>query len=143
MTSESSVHKSAVISSDTLAVEFLCQQLLGEVAARDFGAEDIFGIHLGFEEAFINAIKHGNKEDKNKQISIEYLITDDRFEITITDEGEGFNPESVPDPRSEENLYKISGRGMFLMRSYMDIVEYNKKGNSVRMVKNKTMERNG
>ena len=143
MTSEASVEKSTVISSDTLAVDLLCQQLLGEISARDFGAEDIFGIHLGLEEAFINAIKHGNKKDKNKQISIEYLITDDRFEITITDEGEGFDPKSVPDPRSEENLYKTSGRGMLLMRSYMDIIEYNNKGNSVRMVKNRTTHRDG
>lgn len=143
MTSEASVQKSALISSDILAIDFLCQQLLGEVAARDFSAEDIFGIHLGIEEAFINAIKHGSKEDKDKQISIEYLITDDRFEITITDKGEGFDPESVPDPRREENLYKTSGRGMLLMRSYMDIVEYNRKGNSVRMVKNKTTQRDG
>lgn len=143
MASEASIQKSTVISNDTQAAEFLCQQLLGEVSAKGFGAEDIFGIHLGLEEAFINAIKHGNKNAKNKQISIEYLITDDRFEITITDEGNGFEPESVPDPRSEENLYKISGRGMLLMRSYMDIIEYNKKGNSVRMVKNKTAQREG
>jgi serine/threonine-protein kinase RsbW len=55
----------------------------------------------------------------------------------VTDEGDGFDPGAVPDPRYGENLYKPEGRGLFLMRSYMDVVKFNERGNSVCMVKHK------
>ena len=83
----------------------------------------------------INAVKHGNSRTPHKQIRVDYSITDDRFEISITDEGKGFQPEAVPDPRCGENLYKATGRGMLLMRAYMDCVEYNIAGNWVHMIK--------
>ena len=135
MAYKASMQKSKVISSDTVSVERLCQQLLAEVTAGDFNAEDTFAIHLAIEEAFLNAAQHGNQQDKTKKINVEYLITPDKFDISIFDEGNGFDPEKVPDPRCTENLYKSSGRGLLLMRSYMDIVEYNKEGNGVHMIK--------
>ena len=139
MASDASIRKSVVISSDTLELEQLSQQLLAETAANDFSEEDIFAIHLAIEEAFVNAVKHGNKNNKEKQVKVEYSVTTDKLDISVTDEGEGFDPDSVPDPRCGENLYKSSGRGMLLMQSYMDLVEYNEKGNSVHMIKNKTV----
>jgi serine/threonine-protein kinase RsbW len=137
MVSKSPVHKSVVIESNAVAVERLCRQLLGEAAANNFDGEDIFAIHLALEEALLNAVQHGNKADAGKQISIECLITPAKFDISITDQGTGFDPDVVPDPRSEENLYKLCGRGLLLMRSYMDVVEYNETGNCVHMVKYK------
>jgi serine/threonine-protein kinase RsbW len=138
MVSDSLVHKSVVINSSRSAVEQLCSRLLEAVAARDFNGDDIFAIHLALEEALLNAICHGNKQDTAKQIKVEYFITPAKFEISITDGGAGFDPEAVPDPRAEENLYKCCGRGLLLMRSYMDAVEYNEAGNCVHMVKHKT-----
>ena len=58
----------------------------------------------------------------------------------MTDEGDGFDPQAVPDPRYGENLYKIKGRGLLLMRSYMDAVEFNERGNRVRMIRYKNKE---
>ena len=138
MASESSVHKSVVIKSSRAAVEALCSQLFEAAAGRDFDGDDIFAIHLALEEALLNAICHGNKQDSGKTIKVEYFITPAKFEVSITDEGTGFDPDAVPDPRAEENLRKCSGRGLFLMRSYMDTVEYNKTGNCVHMVKHKS-----
>ena len=92
-------------------------------------------MHLALEEAFINAIKHGNKMEPSKAVKIDYSIEPDKIEICMTDEGEGFDPEVIPDPRYGDNLYKPAGRGMLLMRSFMDVVEYNKQGNSVRMIR--------
>lgn len=142
MVSDSLVHKSVVINSSRGAVEHLCSQLLEAAAAKDFNGDDVFAIHLALEEALLNAMQHGNKRDAARQITIEYFITPAKFEISITDEGAGFDPNGVPDPRCEENLRKCSGRGLLLMRSYMDAVEYNETGNCVHMVKHKTKARN-
>jgi serine/threonine-protein kinase RsbW len=89
------------------------------------------------EEAFINAVRHGNKMDPAKGIKIDYSVALDKVEVAVTDEGSGFDPKAVPDPRYGENLYKPEGRGLFLMRSYMDEIGFNENGNSVSMVKYK------
>ena len=142
MVSDSLVHKSVVIDSSRGAVEQLCKQLLKAAAAKDFDGDDVFAIHLALEEALLNAIQHGNKQDAGKQIKVEYFVTPAKFEVSITDEGPGFDPDVVPDPRAEENLRKCCGRGLLLMRSYMDEVEYNQTGNCVHMVKHKTQAPN-
>jgi serine/threonine-protein kinase RsbW len=129
------MHRTAVIQSSHDLVHKLCREILAEVKRNDFDQDDVFGIHLAIEEALINAVKHGNREDPLKQISVTYSITADKFDISITDEGHGFHPETVPDPRCGENLYKVTGRGMLLMRAYMDSVEYNEDGNCVQMTK--------
>lgn len=138
MTSESSEYKSIVIESESSAVGRVFEHLLGEAREHGFGKDDLFAIHLALEEAIVNAIKHGNDNDPTQKIRIRYLINDEKFEVSIADSGKGFRPDEVPDPRLEENLYKPCGRGMLLMKSYMDTVEYNKAGNEVHMLKYKS-----
>ena len=135
MVSEGLSHKSVVLANENSVLEQMCQKLLDEASKQGFEREDLFAIHLALEEAFLNAVKHGNKMDPNKKVYIKYLITPQKFDISVGDDGCGFNPSSVPDPREGDNLYKSSGRGLLLMRSYMDTVEYNKQGNCVHMVK--------
>jgi len=89
------------------------------------------------EEAFENAVKHGNKMDPAKKVKVEYSVDSDKIEISITDEGNGFKPNSVANPRLGSGLYKTSGRGLLLMNSYMDAIKYNDRGNSVYMVRYK------
>ncbi len=132
------VQKSRVVASCVSAIERICRELLDDVAGCGFDEDEVFGIHLALEEAFVNAIKHGNKADEHRSVSIEYFITPVKVDISISDEGAGFTPEAVPDPRSEENLYKSGGRGLLLMRSHMDVVEHNDKGNCVHMIKYRT-----
>ncbi|MBA4187354.1 MAG: ATP-binding protein [Planctomycetaceae bacterium] len=100
---------------------------------------DIFSIKLALEEALVNAIKHGNQMDPDKRVFVAYCIRPTRFEIKITDEGEGFNPEDVPDPTAIENLERPCGRGLLLMRGFMTEVAYHGKGNCVSMA----LEKNG
>ena len=114
-----------------------CSRILVELEANDFSKEDVFAAHLAAGEAFLNAVRHGNKMDPTKEIKIDYLVSMDKIEISVMDEGDGFDPEAVPDPRCDENLYKPNGRGLFLIRSYMDEVEFNERGNLIRMVKYK------
>jgi serine/threonine-protein kinase RsbW len=137
MASETPVTHSAVVESTSSAVSSVCESILSRLKANRFGEEDIFAVHLALEEAFINAVKHGNKMDAVREVRIDYSVAPDKVEVTVTDGGEGFDPNAVPDPRYGENLYKPEGRGLFLMRSYMDVVTFNERGNSVCMVKYK------
>ena len=127
--------RSVVVSSTLTAATEVYEQIVPMLQAYHFSEEDVFAIHLAMEEAVINAVKHGNRMAPNKTIKIDYDISPEKFEIRITDEGKGFDPASIPDPRYGDNLYKPAGRGMLLIRSFMDVVEYNKRGNSVRMAR--------
>jgi serine/threonine-protein kinase RsbW len=137
MTAKLPITRSVVVASKPNAIQKPCTQFLSELEDGGFSDEDIFATHLALEEAFSNAVNHGNKADRDKEIEIKYLVSSDKVEITIADEGEGFDPESVPDPRCGENLYRPEGRGLFLIRSYMDVVEFNAKGNCLHMVRYK------
>lgn len=102
---------------------------------RGCGEDVLFAVRLALEEAIVNAIRHGNKSDPNKKIHVSYLIEDARIVISVEDEGPGFDLDSVPDPTAEENLEADHGRGILLMRVYMDEVVYNDRGNKVILTK--------
>lgn len=137
MASKAPFNCSIVFESKPSAVVEVCKQVLEKLKENNFSKDDIFAVHLTLEEAFLNAVKHGNKMDPNKKVKVDYSIDSERVEISITDEGNGFEPESVADPRFGVGLYEPGGRGLLLMNSYMDIVKYNKQGNSVYMVRYK------
>jgi serine/threonine-protein kinase RsbW len=101
----------------------------------EYAEKEIFGIRLALEEALVNAMKHGNQMDRDKKVHITYTITPGRFDIHIADEGPGFDPQDVPDPTAVENLERPCGRGLMLMRYYMNEVCYSERGNSVTMSK--------
>lgn len=137
MASEASINCSIVVDSKPSAVVEVCKEILSKLEEHNFDKDDIFAVHLTFEEAFLNAVKHGNKMDPTKKVKIDYSVSSEKVEITITDEGAGFEPESIGDPRFGNGLYEPGGRGLLLMNSYMDIVKYNGQGNSVYMVRYK------
>jgi serine/threonine-protein kinase RsbW len=126
-----------VVESKPSAVAVLCKPILCKLEGSGFSKEDVFAVHLALEEAFINAVRHGNKMDPSKKVTIDYSVDLDKVEISMTDQGEGFDPGGVPDPRVGENLYKPQGRGLLLMNSYMDVVKFNERGNCVHMVRYK------
>ncbi|MFI4912286.1 MAG: ATP-binding protein [Sedimentisphaeraceae bacterium JB056] len=115
-------------------VQCLFQKIIDDIALN-ISDDDLFAIELSFVEAVNNAMIHGNGRSKKKKVKIDYGINDDSIEITITDQGEGFNSQTLPDPTDNCNLTKDSGRGLLLMEHYMDYVNYNKKGNQVKMRK--------
>jgi len=132
-----SISRSVVVASTPMAVIGVCKQIVTGLEANDFSEEDVFAIHLALEEAFVNAVRHGNKMEATKAVKIDYSVGIDRVEVCVTDEGQGFDPDVIPDPRYGDNLFKPAGRGLLLIKSFMDIVEYNKQGNSLRMVRYK------
>ena len=98
-----------------------------------FDEHSVFAIKLALEEALINAIKHGNKLDKRKTVRVEWDISPAAAEITIEDQGPGFDRKSVPDPTDEPNLEKLTGRGILLMESYMHDVHWSRGGRRIEM----------
>ena len=82
------------------------------------------GFALAASEAASNSIVHGNKLDKNKDISVELCCVDNIIELKISDKGKGFDPEKVPDPTVPENILKDSGRGIFIMKSFLTDLQY-------------------
>jgi serine/threonine-protein kinase RsbW len=135
MTSQTPTTGSIVVDSRPSSLGDVCKQILEYVKSKQFGEEDQFAVHLALEEAFNNAVEHGNAGDPAKTVQIEYSIDERRIEIRMTDQGHGFDPHKVPDPRIEENLYQARGRGLLLMNAYMDVVQYNPSGNSIHMVR--------
>lgn len=92
-------------------------------------------LFIALDEAFVNAVKHGNKFDANKLVKITAEVSTTEARFTIEDEGEGFDVHSIPDPRNPENLFKTSGRGVLFIHNIMDEVAYNERGNRLTMVK--------
>lgn len=123
------------ITSDYTQAKNVEDQLVSRAEAYHYDEEVVFALRLSLEEALSNAIRHGNKGNANKKVKVRYLINSDIIDIYVEDEGEGFNPTDVPDPTSQENLSIPSGRGIMLMRAYMNKVEYNAVGNVIHLVK--------
>lgn len=99
--------------------------------------DEVYGKYmLSLVECVNNAIVHGNKLDPNKMVHIHYLINNQRIVVTVTDEGDGFDPDSLPDPTAEENLTKECGRGIFLMRNLCDEIDFTDNGRTVTMTFN-------
>jgi len=123
------------IASDFAAGRDVQTAILDDIERAGFSEEASFAIRLTLEEALINAIKHGNKLDPAKQVHVEYRVDPRTAEITIEDEGPGFDRAAIPDPTAQENLCRLHGRGILLMESYMSQVEWSRHGRRVRMVK--------
>ena len=86
--------------------------------------DTIANLAIAVTELVNNAIKHGNKLIKDKNVTVSLICAPDRIEISVADEGEGFDPDSIPDPLAEENLMKEIGRGIFIVNSLIDEVRY-------------------
>ena len=92
-------------------------------------------LFVALDEAFVNAVKHGNKNDPSKLLKITAELSPTEASFTVEDEGEGFDIREIPDPCDPANLFRTSGRGVLLIYNIMDEVEYNAQGNRVKMVK--------
>lgn len=109
-------------------------QIIQTARGAGFDESVCFGIQLAIDEALSNAIKHGNRNDPQRVVHVTYHVDGNRLHLRIGDEGDGFDPDQIDDPTSEENLESPTGRGIFLMRAYMTSIEYNDLGNEVVLV---------
>jgi len=118
----------------------LVAERVGRMAGLDDDARHWVGISV--RESVINAIKHGNKFDRAKHVFVEMTMrpagAPSELLVRVRDQGTGFNPETVPDPLAPENMLKASGRGLFLIHTFMDHVSLERAeggGTEIRMVK--------
>jgi serine/threonine-protein kinase RsbW len=132
------VFKRLVIPSDFSAVVAAEETVLKEVSPLGYGQSSLFGIKLALEEGLNNAIRHGNRLDPRKTVQLDYEVSREHVVIEIADQGLGFDPQGVPDPTADENLEKPSGRGIMLMRAYMDEVRYSRDGKQLHMMKRRS-----
>jgi serine/threonine-protein kinase RsbW len=96
--------------------------------------DDIYGnIMIAVTEAVNNAIKHGNAQNKDKNVSLSLSLDESMIRFVVRDEGQGFDYENLPDPTSPENIEKIGGRGIFLMKHLSDEVDFKDKGRIVEL----------
>ena len=116
---------------------------IGRMAGLD--EDSLHWVSVAVRESVVNAIKHGNKSDESKRVVVEFtpvpVVEPEELVIRVQDEGEGFDPEEIADPLAPENILKSSGRGIFLIRSFMDDVQLQRgktRGMEVRMVKKVT-----
>lgn len=101
-----------------------------EIAARKLH----LNLRVGLTEALSNAMLYGNQDDPGKRVLVEVMLARESITARVTDEGAGFDPASVPDPTTPQNLVREGGRGLFLMRELLDDVQFNEQGNSVTLV---------
>jgi serine/threonine-protein kinase RsbW len=125
-------------------------QVVSDYVGRMAGLDDdaLHWVSVAVRESVVNAIKHGNQNDESKRVTVEFTPVPphdpQELVIRVEDEGEGFDPEEIADPLAPENILKSSGRGIFLIRSFMDDVELQRgkhRGMQIRMVKK--VARNG
>src|SRR5208282_5709870 len=115
------------------------EELAVSVAQRaGFDEDDLMKIGMAVRESMVNAVVHGNRYNAHKKVRLLVTHSPERFTIRIADEGEGYDPANIPDPLAPENLMRTSGRGIFLIRSFMDEFEMRHRqpqGTEVTLVK--------
>jgi serine/threonine-protein kinase RsbW len=118
------------------AIETTAQEY---ASAAGFSSDIASHLSMVAGEAAANAVIHGNKYDTAKQVTATFEITDSSLTIKVADQGEGVDPESIPDPLAPENLLRSSGRGVFLMRAFMDEVHFRRldPGTEISLVKHR------
>jgi serine/threonine-protein kinase RsbW len=130
-------HK-VVIPSNLRAAREIEEQIVCLAEGMGYSREESFAIRLALEEAMVNAHKHGNCGDLSKMITVSYDVNPQRIVVRIADEGKGFDPNDIPDPTAPDRIALPNGRGLMLMRAYLDDVAFNETGNAVQLVKEKS-----
>lgn len=129
----------------TLKSAETAEELTTKICSKaGFDEEEQHQIGMAVHESMINAVHHGNKNDTSKHVWLRFQLFPDRLEIHIRDQGAGFDLQRVPDPREAENLLKVSGRGIFLIRSFVDefrVYNFQGQGTEVILVKHKNLKK--
>jgi serine/threonine-protein kinase RsbW len=116
-------HLEITLETQVESVNLAEEMCLRVAEAAGFGEDDCYRIGMSVREGVINAFHYGNEERRDKKIHLALDLTPEKMTIHVLDEGKGFDLNSIPDPLAEENLLSTSGRGIFLMRAFMDEFE--------------------
>lgn len=123
------------LANDVREIEQAVDYVMSRCAScRTHGRRLRLNLRVSLTEALSNAMLYGNGRDPDKRVRVEVTVGERAIMARITDEGVGFDPADVPDPTTSDNLDKVGGRGLFLMRELMDEVHFNERGNQVTLV---------
>lgn len=114
-------------------MEAATEAVLAALERLGYDKAAVFAVRLSLEEALANAVRHGNKDDAGRRVILQCEIGPNEAVLDVQDEGEGFDPGSVPDPTAAENLEIPAGRGLMLIRSFMADVTVHPPGNRITM----------
>ena len=120
--------------SDLTLMNAVLEYLLGRVARLGLIEPEQSNLYVALDEAFVNAVKHGNRQDPEKLLRVTAELSAREAIFTVEDEGDGFDVREIPDPCDPANLFKSNGRGVLLIYNIMDEVEYSERGNKLKMV---------
>ena len=121
--------------SDLSLMNAVLEYLLDRVGRLGLIKVEQSNLFVALDEAFVNAVKHGNRNDPTKLLRVTAELSAHEAIFTVEDEGDGFDVREIPDPRDPANLFKSSGRGVLLIYNIMDEVEYSERGTRLKMVK--------
>ena len=131
-------HRVSYTMDSTLETVDSAEQAASRIAAETgFDEDEVMRISMAVREAAVNAVLHGNAYDPDKKVVLDFETIGNDLIITIRDQGAGLDPNKIPDPLSPENLLKTSGRGIFLIRSFMDEVHIqpSRTGTEIKLIK--------
>src|SRR3954469_24249013 len=120
--------------SDLTLMSAVLEYLLDRVARLGLIQPEQSNLYVALDEAFVNAVKHGNRHDPEKLLRVTAELSAGKAIFTVEDEGDGFDVREIPDPCDPKNLFKSNGRGVLLIFNIMDEVEYSERGNKLKMV---------
>lgn len=136
MNRQSDIKKNTLrVPSEIKHVKKVSSDILKSLSSGGLDESVLFDIRLCVEEMVRNAIVHGNNNDNKLKVTVSYWLEGNKLIIEVEDEGRGFDSNKLPDPTTDENLTKGSGRGVYIARKLMDKMEFNDKGNKVRLTK--------
>ncbi|MGD9202350.1 MAG: SpoIIE family protein phosphatase, partial [Chitinispirillia bacterium] len=121
-------------------IESICSVILGNLDKKGYKNSDIFKTHQSIHEILSNAIRHGNKFNSEKMVMVFYKILLDSFIISVIDEGDGFNYSRLPKILSKNKKKKAGGKGLYIVKKFMDEIKFNDKGNRILISKHQNQE---
>ncbi len=141
LTDETASRVSLTLESRLESVETVEQTTLDFAQRAGFDEDTASNLAMVVREAAVNAVIHGNKYDHNKHVTATFDLSTEALVITVADQGGGLDPDKLPDPLAAENLLRTNGRGVFLMRAFMDEVHFRKltPGTEITMIKRRSL----
>ena len=131
--------KECTFPSDMGTAHQLIEEVMEVVRSDQWSEKDLFALELVFEEVLTNAVKHGNDSDPSKQVRFDCKLNQTKVYVRVEDEGPGFDPHTVPDPREPDNQMVVSGRGVLLISHFASKVTWNERGNVVEFEKDRSI----
>ena len=127
--------KECTFPSDMGTAHSLIMEVVAAVRTHQWDDKDIFAVELALEESLTNAVKHGNDSDSSKNVRFDCKLNQSKVYVRVEDEGSGFDPHALADPREPENQMIASGRGVLLINHFATKVTWNERGNIIEFEK--------